>query len=1694
MLKINKEEEEKLTVFEEFEAELKSIIFRILYVMLKEDDDDSIWTQIILSVGDGLQTLGLSFNISIPFPWKNDGFRFYFESALFMIQIAYWCYYLTWESYVAIFYIFNILILLVIFDIIYIGYSFHTNRFTVFWPLTILRSTCGLFVTVLFMPLMDLLTSMAQCDFEDGLWVQQFFPFIECWKGVHLFHTIFGLVVSGLFVVVCTVVSLTYYESKDDPDDPGAKVDNRCEVVNNTAKIVGVIVTTFFITEQYQWMVAIVLVIFSYIVFIKCHVERSYYNETMNRVTDTINGIYLWSCVLLILALLLKDTEYTGSVPLFFLGSPIIGAIFFTMDFRGDKLLMKPIEQFENGDEWYRKIKYYIALIHNKDTDRKAAIELKGFIYDHEETCEKKDCPLKLYKNNITSAIEEKKKKIGKNFGIENNSLLWNYANRLFQQGIARYPNTTLMGIAYVQFLNERMSNKMLAELELDRVEKLNPPFDQQFVIYRYRRLMEDGGDSAGNEEAGGQSGNADLVAVITFNNHYDQCHECIKKAAKYHMAFWTELEKKEPDLANLSDTGSKINTIIAEIEEHWTHIQKLSPNHPDALRMYGKFLTEILNDKEAGQELFSKEKENTGYKIPLTSTFSKGGKSASNPAERWLNRIGEYPCILASGQYNKFGEIMLSNLEVSRTFGYTQMELQGKKMEILMPKLYAKRHDALVKASLQRAEEGDQGGDDNNERRTDKVILAKSKTGYLIALQLETKVFFLQSQGAILGALFKCEKKSYNCCYLLLNSKEDVVGVSSLCVETLRINNNLIREYRIPISELAPDFTDASKLEQFRTKDGGAIKFFYPEIEKKQENKPDHINYSMSKDSKDPNEKDEDVTGEVVKSDIKASKESIKMKCHIMNIIFTGDDAPSGYIVRLEKIPEEKGSSKSLKMSEESAHPEFQVIFDPMSYQYVCGWSKDDIQKEKERGLMRGNTLGVIYEDLPKVQEEGEGEDDKAGKRVQRQTTIDINFKRIKDYGKGIKTKRLNDGVFIEINEINKMKEKELEERAKLEENKRKIEEKGLMSTEDVKESLKSRKGLIAVVKDKSDPPSIVNLKITGYIVILVFLTITCTEFGIIVTKFKTINENMELIRSSYRRITLFMTITYYLNMAIHAKDNDDTTNDEKRYSYFPIDFSEFVNDKKEKMSTALTEIYKLQNALILSKIEMSDGQKSLMNNKVVALEFKSSHGNKKTSYYTLTEAVLEMTSSIFTITNFADRQYTIDNDDIEFVLYNLFKDVYDKIMDSSKYYLEDAKHYIRYRKTIILIMFIISVLLLFISIAALFPGISKVRTIRTQVLSLFLGIPLADVRKLIKSCKKYSKKKDMDEMDQNAEQSDTTGSQEHISLSDMEEDINALPKEPQKMKRFSRRRKFVNNKSVNTSFFFRYTFGVFVLTGLHIANYVLLLKYLNKVFNALPELNYTIAAHPLDATVLSMTQQLIAHHNILPLTGSETFDLLMNEKLNQMQLVHHTIQRLHLENQNIYPKEYRDDFKAVILSSICDLGIDFTFDCESYLDGVATKGLGTILMQYIEIIRELSESYDKIMKDESITEQERNDLLAILVNGTAKANRIGEAETIVHEIMELIFKKLLDDLMNSFNGMYEAQLTQRIIFFVVILVLLLMVFFLMWVPFLNRLSMEIWRTKCMLTIIPREVIAQMKSIQKFLNDPNIFSTKGEA
>jgi len=143
-------------------------------------------------------------------------------------------------------------------------------------------------------------------------------------------------------------------------------------------------------------------------------------------------------------------------------------------------------------------------------------------------------------------------------------------------------------------------------------------------------------------------------------------------------MEFWSQLSEDNPDLGKLNEIGSKINSSVHNVEEHWNKLQKINQHNTKAMRLYGKFLIEIINDKEAGDGLLEKARTimnvNTNKK---TGNFGGAGDDYTNDA---------IPTVHVSGDTEKFGVITGINLAAASLFGYNKTELINRKVNVLMP------------------------------------------------------------------------------------------------------------------------------------------------------------------------------------------------------------------------------------------------------------------------------------------------------------------------------------------------------------------------------------------------------------------------------------------------------------------------------------------------------------------------------------------------------------------------------------------------------------------------------------------------------------------------------------------------------------------------------------------------------------------------------------------------------------------------------------------------------------------------------------------------------------------------------------------------------------------------------------------------------------------------------------------------
>ena len=123
-----------------------------------------------------------------------------------------------------------------------------------------------------------------------------------------------------------------------------------------------------------------------------------------------------------------------------------------------------------------------LQLVGSQATDKNSYMLLIGYIEKHKEVCTETDCPLKS---------EHKRRKGEDSMDFSCQQVLKN-VDRMFKSGIKKFPDCTKLRMSYAFFFLEQLNNKERAYEEFTNSSKIDPSFQQQFNIYRFKKIIKE--------------------------------------------------------------------------------------------------------------------------------------------------------------------------------------------------------------------------------------------------------------------------------------------------------------------------------------------------------------------------------------------------------------------------------------------------------------------------------------------------------------------------------------------------------------------------------------------------------------------------------------------------------------------------------------------------------------------------------------------------------------------------------------------------------------------------------------------------------------------------------------------------------------------------------------------------------------------------------------------------------------------------------------------------------------------------------------------------------------------------------------------------------------------------------------------------------------------------------------------------
>jgi len=499
----------------------------------------------------------------------------------------------------------------------------------------------------------------------------------------------------------------------------------------------------------------------------------------------------MWVGISFIISIILTNINFNATLELYIEGSLLILClIIFLPERKKSSVLLRSPDEQKSPNLMIKEIIVLCNLLKKNDSDTQNIILLKGFIDRHNNLCKNCHCPLKnIISENANKKVSHKirqlKPAISTNINSTeaNKSLMLEYINNEFLSCTQKFTNHVSLRLEFALFMIENMKNYFGAFQELDKCEKLNPGFVEQFQIFYFRQIIKDAQFS--RYDSKGMSVSASMEYDYVFKSFTKK----MEKVGLLHAQLWSLLGEESPDLSKVQKAGFQILHYIDNITKLWQKMQQIATNIPKSLKLYANFNIFVLNDKEAYKTFVAKAND---YSL-THANINKYKIFSQSMGDRCNFAADGTACLFISGQQGTLGVISDCNFAACREFGYQKVDLLGKQMSILIPEIAVKYHyDFMRKA--------------NKLDALDLNVYGLHRTGYIfpIALKIVDSPNLLNGSNFIVMIYIDKASATSEVAHLIVDRNFVIKNISETAASLLELTPQLILHNNILFTYLA--------------------------------------------------------------------------------------------------------------------------------------------------------------------------------------------------------------------------------------------------------------------------------------------------------------------------------------------------------------------------------------------------------------------------------------------------------------------------------------------------------------------------------------------------------------------------------------------------------------------------------------------------------------------------------------------------------------------------------------------------------------------------------------------------------------------------------------------------------------------------------------------------------------------------
>ncbi|CAD8213537.1 unnamed protein product [Paramecium octaurelia] len=1594
--------------------EIKLIYFTVTQLLL-QNDEPSLLLSILAIIVQFFQVTYILFNRQIWPVWMTYEVSRQINKVLGYSMLVPYFEMLSYIGLLSMMYTCLGLVLMGYMLIILLNYRLQSSISLI---VQMLRALIKLFLSILYMPIMDLFFSIFACaEDKTGNLMHQLFSDITCWEGTHIVHgivSIFGII---FFYLFCITFALLYYEPRFLPMNPQSKKNGRYLAIFLTYELIMIICYTFMTQKQYDYLFIFMIAIGSFLVFWKMHVENPHNNKYIAKAWSILSAVNMWGVILLCFAKFLEGQLFFGTIYAWLFGLPFMTAAVLKADKLNYELLLTNLNKVSDPQEVLNLTDYLIKLHKAQDPDSQLMID--GFLEIHRATCAKEDCYLKQ-KRSQNQRIQKSffKDQIVSERDID---LLMVLGQIYFNQ-IKKFPNDISLRIRYSIFLFDLMKQRQQAVNELLQAEQQCPSLDQEFIIYRYKQLIEFEMNLAQNENIS----NLDVATELNFQNNMRLFQNMIERTTLMHMDFWAQLQEDQPDLGKMNDIGSKINLAIVQVEELWNKMQKMTQNLPKAMRLYAKFIIEVLQDKDFGEELLEKSK-----KLQLQNLKLRNQQTIQLLSHEDLC-FESNAIVMVSTAPERFAQIINLNLSCCNLFGYIRSEMINRKINIFMPNLYSKFHDSYLERFMQT--------NDNKNINKERLVYVKLKSNYIAPCFLTLKIIQSQDDSLQLAAQFRPIKVFKPTCYLIVDADELIDCVSASCIPLLNLDYKQISHKKIMLTDIFPNFSQQKQ--QYLSKTGGTLHY-------------------------KPNE--QQISNKIIKEEREEAE--IFFNCYMNEIINDTTGVLAGYAVRLEINWNEKSINHELNVHHRQNGLSLQFRYNPRMAMYQGEFVAEMNSQRVDQTVIwdQGDLSSMISSNQPEIHNpeiqkylvKADNNDQQKGK---------IN------YGEGIATVRLFENRIQDINDQDIISDDENEgKNSVFERNQNQDQErKGQQDVNEKNNIFRSRKHLSQIINNYQIPKVITKVNWTANILAIILVVLSFTDFFIIYEQYEDIYKTILLVKNQNQRNAELQTITTSIqNLLMLNMDVWNFSNQLEQQTYEAL--------WKKKLNQSINNVDNLNKELMLTDVSLSDQILEMMNNDVVNM--RSSDGSSQ--MFDLSEAIQQLLSKSIIIKDKPISDISLNDGDVQFVLFNSLNSLIYQLRAFSTLYANELRIKSENNKDTFLLILSISASALGIGLLILLIAIASVNKTQEEMLAIFIDLPDKTTKYLFNRAENFISNLQMGEEDDLISEIDET---EREGQNELNKSVKTKRKRRKYKNSNKEQRNFTLGILIFILIAELYFTLNFLMSKTFLTDLNQMIPEINATARAESFYRFVdISERSLfldrNQTIMNQDSYEIVKNNLNALYGLDS-SIHQEHALNveiTSQIYLDSFKQVFMEQPCTIISNFLNEINEQECQVFADgalyqgmaVGIARYFENLRYIMTIYDQFWGNANVNFTLLARGFGK-FKNITKD---SDNVRNYILNL-----NNFNQTKEAREIQDSYNRGAFRFLVSSMIEGIRQDMESHKTQILGLFIVFEGLLLMAYFLLWLPLVAKLTKDIWRTRSMILMIPLGVIQSIKSIKTYI------------